>query len=366
MDTLQKIGKFEAAALIIMITINQIILNLPNNIINNTGSSAWINVIYITIIALIFCFLICKLFKPFATDDIVDISNYLGGKYLKIIIGILYIAFFLFVSGIVLRYLSNSLKLIYFEKTPIVFLLILFLLPVVIAGRFGIKSVSKVNLMIMPALLLSMLIILFSTAKDFIPERIFPIMGFGADKTFVSGISNIFAFSGFAYIYFLTPILKNPEEFKKIAFSSIIISAIYLFLSVICLLMMFPFITSTDELFSMYLLTRMVEFGRFFQRVDAIFIFIWILSTLSFLTFSSVIITSIFKKLTGIKTKREMIYSTAVIIFCIALSIKNIAHIKYLQDNILKYGIVILVFIITPIILIFANLKLKRRKSHES
>lgn len=366
MDSMQKIGKLEAASLIIMITINQIILNLPNTIIMNTGSSAWINVIYISIIAIIFCLLICKLFKPFPSDDILDVSEYLGGKLLKTIIGILYILFFIFIAAILLRYLAGSLKLVYFEKTPIVFLLLLFLAPVVISGKLGIKAISEVNLILMPALLISLLIILFSTAKNFIPENIYPIMGFGIDKTFLVGLSNIFAFSGFAYLYFLIPILKNPEDFRKIAISSTIISAIYLFLSVICLLMIFPYISFTDEILSVYLLTRMIEFGRFFQRVDAIFIFVWILSILSFLTFSSYLITNIFKKLTGIKYHKEMIYSVASLIFSISLIAKNIANIKFLQNVIFKYLIIILVFIITPIILILANLKLKRRNYHEN
>lgn len=365
MDTLQKIGKFEAAALIIMIAINQIILNLPNTLIVSTGSSAWINVIYISIIAIIFCILICKLFKPFASNDILDISNYLGGKILKNIIGVLYIAFFFLIAAVFLRYLATSLKLIYFQDSPITFLLILFLLAVTIAGKMGLKAVSEINLMFMPVLLFSLLIILFSTAKDFVPERIYPILGFGADKTFIYGISNIFAFSGFAYIYFLIPVLNHPEDFKKIAISSIIISAIYLFLSVICLLMTFPFITFTDELLSVYLLTRMIEFGSFFQRIDAIFIFIWILSILSFLTFTSKFIAIIFKKLTGIKRHREMIYSIAAILFGISLIFENVSNIKFLQNIIFKYIVIGLIFIITPIILILANLKFKRRISNE-
>ena len=365
MDTLQKIGKFEAISIIIMITINQIIINLPNSIITSAGSSSWINVIYIGIIAIAFCLLICKLFKPFHSKDIMDISGYLGGKFLKASVGIIYILFFILISAILVKYFANSLKLIYFKESPIVFLLLLFLIPVAIAGKFGIKPVSQINLLFTPFLLLSILVILFSTAKNFIPEQIYPIMGFGADKTFIYGISNIFAFSSFAYIYFLIPILNHPEEFNKIAISSIIISTIYLFLSVFCLLMAFPFITFTDELMSMYFLSRMIEFGKFFQRIDAIFIFIWILSALSFLSFTSILITNIFKQLTSIKDNTEMIYSTVSIIFSIALIFENIANIKFMQEVVFKYIVIILVFIITPIILILANLKFKRRNSHE-
>ncbi|MDO5556194.1 MAG: GerAB/ArcD/ProY family transporter [Clostridia bacterium] len=366
MHTLQKIGKFEAISIIIIITINQIILNLPNTIIMSTGSSAWINVIYISIIAIAFCLLICKLFKPFPTNDIIDISEYLGGKILKTIIGILFIVFFIFIAGILVRYLSNSLKLIYFERAPLVFLLLLFFAPIAVGVKLGIKSISQVNLIFMPIILFSVLIIIFSTVKDFIPQRIYPIMGFGINKTFLTGLNNIFAFSGFAYIYFLAPILKHPKEFKKIALVSIIISAIYIFLSVVCLLMIFPFIPFSEEMLSVYLLTRMIEFGRFFQRIDAIFIFIWILSTLSFLTITSGLVTLLFKKITHIKNHKEMIYSVLSLIFSIALIIKNIANIKLVQNTVFKFIIIIFIFIISPLILIFANLKLKRRKSIEN
>ena len=362
MNVLQKIGKFEAIALIVMISMNQIFLNLSNIVIVNTGSSAWINVIIISIVAILFCLLISKLFKPFPAHDIVDISEYLGKKILKTIVGILYILFFIFISSVILRYLTNSLKLIYFEKSPLTFLLILFLIPVIFAVRLGIKPISRVNLIFIPIVLISMLIILFSTAKDFVPQRIFPILGFGANETFLIGLNNIFTFSAFAYLYFLIPLLKNPDDFKKVALSSIIISAIYIFLSVICLIMMFPFIAFTDEILSIYLLTRLIEFGKFFQRVDAIFILIWILSAFSFLSITIEFANRILKKLLNLKTHKEMAYSICAIIFSLALAFANFSTIKFIQNELLRYFVIALVFIISLIILVLANLKLKKEK----
>ena len=354
MNVLQKIGKLEAIALIVMVSMNQIFLNLSNIIIVNTGSSAWINVIVISTVSILFCLLIIKLFKPFPTHDIVDVSEYLGNKILKTIVGILYISFFIFISSVILRYLTNSLKLIYFEKSPLTFLLILFLIPVIFAVRLGIKPI--------PIVLISMLIILFSTVGDFVPQRIFPILGFGANETFLIGLNNIFTFSAFAYLYFLIPLLKKPDDFKKVAISSIIVSAIYIFLSVICLIMMFPFISFTDEMLSIYLLTRLIEFGKFFQRVDAIFVLIWILSAFSFLAITIEFANRTLKKLINLKTHKEIAYSMCAIIFSLALSLANFSTIKLMQSEILRYFVIVLVFVISLIILILANLKLKKEK----
>lgn len=178
MNTLQKIGKIEAIALIVMVTINQMFVNLYNTIIIDVGPSAWINVIIISIIAVLFCLLISKLFKPFPTQDIVDISEYLGKKMLKTIIGILFILLFIFMAAVLLRYIANSLKLIYFEKNPMASLLLLFLIPVTFAVRFGISSISRTNLLIIPIVLISLIVIFFSTIKYFVPQRIFPIFRF--------------------------------------------------------------------------------------------------------------------------------------------------------------------------------------------
>ena len=126
--------------------------------------------------------------------------------------------------------------------------------------------------------------------------------------------------------------------------------------------MIFPFIAFSDEMLSVYLLTRLIEFGKFFQRVDAIFIFVWILSTFSFLSVTTAFINRIIKKLTQIKNHKALSYAVCSIIFSIALSFKNISDMKYIQNVLLKYIVIILVFVISLIVLILANLKHKKEK----
>lgn len=61
----QKIGNIEAVALILTIMINHIILNLPKNLIHTTSSGAILNVILISLIALVIVYIICQLLKNF-------------------------------------------------------------------------------------------------------------------------------------------------------------------------------------------------------------------------------------------------------------------------------------------------------------
>ena len=111
-----KLENLEAIALIVLVMTNKIILNLPKTILSTTGTSAWLNTIYISIITLLVVIIILSLFKNFPGYDILDVTNYLGGKILKTVIGSLYIIFFLANAVLILRSFSESIKIIFADE----------------------------------------------------------------------------------------------------------------------------------------------------------------------------------------------------------------------------------------------------------
>lgn len=64
-----KLGTIEAISFIIIIILNQIVLNLPQNILEQCGPSTPLNLIYITIVVFFFLVFILKLWKPFGNSD---------------------------------------------------------------------------------------------------------------------------------------------------------------------------------------------------------------------------------------------------------------------------------------------------------
>jgi len=361
MDNIDRIGRIEAIALLITVIANNIIFNIPNIILNFSGTGSWLSIIYLSIITIIFIIIISKLLKPFVQADIVDISEFIGGKFLKFLIGIAYIFLFISFSAACLRYLVNSIHLIYFNNTPILYLMLLFLIPIVIANKHGIKAISGTNIIFVPIAMVSIIILLLAASKDFVWQRLFPIFGYGAKNLFLTQLPNIAAFNVIAYLYFIRPFLKQENNFKTISIICIIVCFIYLFLSIVSLLMTYPFITETDETLSLYLLTRLITFGAFFERVDAIFIFLWILALLSFLSFNVFLIISTIKKLFNLKNSSELSYSISAILLGLALSFTNIASVKVFNREFYRYYTCILVFIVSFMIIIFAYIKKRKQ-----
>ena len=355
MTDLEKIGKFETIFLVITVIFNNLILNVPSIIISKTGTGSWINIIYITLLTLFFILFICEFYKPFSKSDIIDIAEFLGGKFLKNIMSILYIVLFIMTASISLRLFANSLRLIYFDSTPLIILFLFFLIPVAIVSKLGLRAVSGVNTIIIIVSIITFFVYFFAASGFFVFQRLFPIMGYGTRVTFINSITNIFSFNIVGYLYFLKPFLKHEQDFNKLSILSIIIYGIFLLLSILALIMSFSFITHINETLSVFIVTRLISFGNFFQRVDALITFVWILIILSFLSFNVFITSYIIKKNT--KLKLDFNIPIVIIVFFCALSFKNIATAKGFTEGFAKFYYVFLIFVLSFIVLLLAFIK---------
>lgn len=357
--TRSKIGNIEAILIILTIVIARSSLSLSKNLVTVTKSATILNIVFITIIACLLGILICRLIKNFGNADIVDISEYLGGKVLKNIVGIVFIFYFIVCSSILLRNFCEGLQIVYFQMTDIIFVILLFIIGICVVNHLGRNSSLKVNTIILPLALVSIVFIFFANFKNFYPQKIFPILGDGFYSTFVTGLINLAAFDGIIYLYFLPPYLKQPEKYKKIALTAIITTGIYLVLCVSIILFMFPAFFSTSEIMTLYSAARYISFGTFLQRLESIFMLIWIMSFVSYLAISCRFSVDIFQKITGIKDSKPLINIFGILILGLSLLPKNLAITTFFENTAYNYIAISIVFVFAIGILIISNIKKK-------
>ena len=356
---IKQIGNFQAIALILIIVINHLILGTPRTLIAETGTGTILNMLYVFLLVLLLIFIINKLFNNFKGKDIVDISEFLGGKVLKVIVGIVFIIYFLVILSTTVRVIVQDLEIIYFQNISVYVLTLAILASIVFVYKYGSSAVVKCNSIIAPIVGIAILIIAFSNVQDFSLDRIFPILGFGAKETFITGASNIFAYSGLAILYFIMPMLKDSKIFKKVSIVSTILVGILIVGSVSSLVLSFPFIENINEISSLYVESRDISYWQVFQRIDGLFVFSWILALLSYISVVLFIIVVIFRKLTNAKKEFPVVLAFATITYVTTLIPNNIAMIRFLEDIVFKYTNIIVAIFLSLIILIFANIKYK-------
>ncbi len=296
----------------------------------------------------------------FLGKDILDVSEYVGNKPLQIITSIVYSLYLIFVSGILILNFSELLRLIYFPNAATPLIILIFLLVAMIANKLGFKNIVKSNTLVIFVILVTVVIIFIASLDKVEYQRIFPIMGFGVKETFIAGSLNVFSFGGLLFLYLIRPNLKEQKDFKKVGIISIILSAIYLLLSVTSLLLLFPFLTTGTETLSVYMSTRTIEFGKFFERADALFILVWIFTFLSYLSVIISYITKMNKKAFGVKNSSPIIYIVGILIFLVSLIPKDSSQILFAENVIYKYSALIIIFVYSFLILLIGYFKKTR------
>lgn len=356
----QKINTISAIMLTLSIVVSYITSSLPRTFINETKSATLLNIIYNTIIVLFIILLVCKLFKKFPGLDILDISKFLGGNILKNIVGGLFIAYFIISSSLMLRNFCEALGIVYYPSTSYIFIILMFIIAILLTNNLSFNATLNTATIIFPLVFISIILLFCGNLDNFSFRRVFPILGDGFYNTFVLGLRNIGAFGGICYLYFLPPMLKEPEKFKKIAIISVISTGLFILLCVATLLLMFSFFITTDEIMPLFSAARHIEFGIFFQRFESVFLLLWIISFCCYLSITCKFSAHIFTKMFNLSNMKLILNIFAILIFVIALLPKNYAISNYFETNIYRYLRIAIGFILGISILILAHIKQKK------
>lgn len=360
-----KIGFGEALCILLIVVLSHIILTFPKTIIESQGTGSLINIIYLTIVGFILLTLFLKLYINFKSKDVLDISEFLGGKILKFILGLVFIVYLLFIASLLVRNTSESFRTMYLQNTPIPYLIFALLVGASYVNKLGSSAIIKANLIIVPGIFLVLIFMFLASVGSFSTGRLFPIMGYGYKNIFINGFSNLYMFGGTVFLIFIMPMLQKPEQFGKIAYSATAIYSISVFMSSLALILMFPISISSGSNIPLYMQIRDITIGNFIQRTDALFVIIWFITLLSYLSIIMNFVTIIFKKITNIENTVSISNCFLAILFGISLLYSNIVQVRTFQSKYYRMFFLILLGV-TFIIMILANLKCKYKNSQNN
>ena len=260
-----------------------------------------------------------------------------------------------------LRDFAEKLKLIFLPQTPLIIIMLFFVIGSIYANKLGFKAISRVNLMITIALFISIIVMFAGTLSMMDANRIFPIFGNGIKETFMIEYSNLYAFIGIAYLYFIKPFLSKQENINKIAFIGTIISTIYLFICILTCILVLPTKIILDNSFPIYFISNLASLGSFFSRIESLFVFLWILGVISYISISMFFTLYIWGEISNMKDVKGLRYYLGLIVLWLALIPESFEQNNYLT-NIFQFVIVLVVFVLSFGIISLAYLKQRKKK----
>lgn len=363
---LEKINNKQAVGLIITICMNMAILITNQVNIQNYQSASILNSIYSGILAILVTTIICFFYRKFVGKSILEISEFLGGKILKNIVGLFFVIYFLITMSALLCKIVDTLKIIYYPVTNNVYIILLFVISTGIICNFKNGAFIKTNYVIAPIAIFALIFVFIGNFKNYNFQNVFPILGNGFDDTFIKGASSIYTFSGIAYLYFLPKIMEKPDKFTKLAIYSIIISAIFGVLTISIISLMFNPKMIYGRLFPGYTVVRYIEFGTFFQRQDSAFLLIRIMAFICYMSIISSLILAILKNIWNLSDKNVLISPLMLTIFSITMVFDSYPQMNFIQNQVLKLLFFIICIFIGICVCFLAYLKKSRLERNDA
>ena len=365
-----KLSVLEAISIISIITISQIILDFPEYLIHITGTGTIVNLLYLSFFVIVFCIIISNIFKHFANQDIIDISELIGGKVLKFLVSFILILFLFLTATSATSNFIYLIKNTYFKNANFLFVISIFIISILVACYQGFGSTKKVATFFFGILVVSIFCLTLGDNGNFNTNNLVPIFGYNYQTTFKTGFSNIFIFNFILIYFFLMPLLEKKNDYKKIVFSSFFINSLLIIISVIAILQYYP--TSITESISnvssssiILAVTRRIQISSFLSQTDSIFVLFWGYAILCYISFLIDGIIYIFNKTFHYQEKQSLSFPLISILLGGTILVNSMMKLYYLENYIFKYFSIILTFGISFLIVVIGYFKAKKGLQNE-
>jgi len=252
---------------------------LPSLASPTASQDMWIS----DILSLPFLFIISVpiylLWKRFPDKTIFEYSKIIGGK-IGIIIGLLYVWFFIHFTAITICQYCFFLNSAVMPETPMLF----FIITLVLLGMYmtysGIEVICRVSELIFPVIIIAILAITLSLVNEMDFNLLKPVMETGMAPLLFDGYTTASRTVEILVIAMLLPYLNDKQKAKKVIVLSYVLIVIFFVIISILILITFGADLGKTLMFPIFDVIRLISLGGFYERVESIHMAIWILGGL--------------------------------------------------------------------------------------
>jgi|LSQX01.2.fsa_nt_gb spore germination protein (amino acid permease) len=352
-----RFGKWEATTLLTNLVCTKLFLYYSRMTVEDAGPAGWLLSIAASLVALVMFVILIKLYKSFGNSDILDVAQRGGGKLLKILTGLVMTASLFFLTVIVIREFSEDMKIVSLPVSPISFVMFFFIVGIAVASFFGVEAILRYHAIAIPIISAGYILILIGAIPHMDASNLMPIWGTGLKEIVQKSLLRSSIYGEMMVLFLLPPFLGSYSEVKSVGYIAFAISAFFLITGSITYILSTPYPSSLEPFLPAYSIARAINMGRFFQRIESMFVFIWAMAALMYLTATFYFMIHTFAKTAGLKHTRPLILPFAVIVFSTAFIPDNLISVIKIQSNYIDKFAWIITFVFIGLILALASLR---------
>jgi len=319
-----KFGTHEAVCLVTITITAKMFFTSPGVLADILGPSTWYMTLLSASTAAVGFTFIYLLLKRFPGKNIVEAFEASLGRFFGFIFPFLLVLLFMLNASAIIREFVEVLKVYVLPLTPISILIGTFTTVAALVSFLGLETIARYAKLSAYILLGSFIAVLILASQKYETFRMFPILGHGIAPIIRHGLARSSFYGEVLILAVAAGSLQGAKYVKKSGYLSLVISGIMVSSALLAFTLTFPYYTGAEITAPMYQLTAMIDYGRFLQRLEPIFLFIWFVS--SFLSVTAIFYTtvSLYCKIFRIQDMRPIIFPFSIILFTVAMMPSNI------------------------------------------
>ncbi|HLN60730.1 MAG TPA: GerAB/ArcD/ProY family transporter [Symbiobacteriaceae bacterium] len=248
--------------------------------INIGETAAWLAMFLAGLLALALYLVVSLGLRPIANGNLIDLARAGAGRTGAIVTALLVCSLLIYHSGLIIRQTSEMAVGAVYTHTPQTFATVTLVICTLYAAHGKIVSLVRLTRAFLPFLLLSILVILIGGAAWGSPRFLLPFWGPGPGALLVGSVR----LGAFYCPLILTLLIaaghvRDRQHLWRGGAVAIGGPCLLLALIKIVLLMTYPLPLGYSVTYPLHELARLVVGGRFFERIEGMWVVMWVFAT---------------------------------------------------------------------------------------
>lgn len=361
-----RFGFLEGLSLTIIVLVSKVFYTSPMMLIKELGTAAWLGTLVSCWTSGAFFLLLYLLMKRFPGQDLFQIFELVAGKVAGRAFILLFSLYFLYYTAISIREFTSILKAYSFPYTPVSMIVIPMMLVMTAMVYVGLEGIARVAYVFVYPIFGGLFLILILAYPFYHWEYLQPLRGYGLGTTVVTGFLRASAYDEIIILAVIINSIQGLKTFRKAGVSALVISGITISLCTACILAAFQFTAGGEHLSGMFQLSRVIYFSRFIQRIEAVFLFLWVFSAVITVSAAFYIAVKAYCRVFLINNRRPLLLSFLFLSGAVTFLPNNLSEILQLHVQIARqYSFLLIYMVPAAMLLLDAVLKRRGGKLHE-
>lgn len=355
-----KMGVASGTALVFTLTFTSVFLSIWSVFLDEAATAAWITPLIAGGCSLAL-FMILLFVMERVPGDLYEVAEQLLGKIGARLITLYFITTFFLDMVLFLRQFAENTLLTAIPDLDISLTIGWYAVMAAIVIYIGIEPIASAAFIVMPLGLAALSLLLVLLYNKFNIYNLTPWLGLGLPAVLKAGVLSSSYYLGAYLLPILASAFQDRRTIRTAAILGVGLSSAFRTITFLLYTMTFGVAVGREKVLPFFEMTRLIYVNRFLQRVETVFILLWVIFGLATVAINLYISLYLMTRLFNLSSMRPLILPVALIAAQLSLMPSDIAATIELSSKMDMTLLNIGVFAIPVILLIATLLKGKRK-----